>query len=335
MDERYPKMADAPWREIHLFQEGLCSFHLTTSEYGEALLSGTCPARKAKTPIVYEAPFIIHGQYVYDLYELHPEILPDLPKDEPGIRRLELVLDDGTRHRKPISDEVFDQIAERLTSAMQVEDHYDKKKAREWRQEDYKLFAAIRRNEVETVKAMIEEDPSLVNAVAPKKPVETKNFSPLMVALSAGWLRDEVNWHTEINWKPEIAWFLLEHGADVNYREPKIVGSPCVTVISAAAKNAVRNIRMHHEYSGEGHYVRVHTKEEADESFAFLKAVLERGADPNLDDTYGNNALYDAVAEARNYYWDSDPQETRDDLHRIFKLLIQYGADRGTVDDLF
>lgn len=66
------------------------------------------------------------------------------------------------------------------------------------------IFKAIKEDDFEEVKRLVEWQPELVRAVAPKKPAETMGMSPLQVALNTGWHR-------------EIAWFLLENGADVNY----------------------------------------------------------------------------------------------------------------------
>ena len=69
---------------------------------------------------------------------------------------------------------------------------------------DYAFFGAIRADELEAVSSMLAADPALVNIPAPKKPTDTRGMSPLQAALCTGWHRD-------------IAWFLLEHGADVNF----------------------------------------------------------------------------------------------------------------------
>ena len=69
------------------------------------------------------------------------------------------------------------------------------------------IFEAIRNDDFELVKALVEEDPSVVNSEAPKKPADIKGMSPLQVAVTTGWHR-------------KIAWYLLEHGADVNHIEP-------------------------------------------------------------------------------------------------------------------
>ena len=68
------------------------------------------------------------------------------------------------------------------------------------------IFTLIKEDNLQAVKEMVKKDPELVNAMAPKKPADTKGMSPLQVSLCAGWHRD-------------IADFLLDNGADVNYME--------------------------------------------------------------------------------------------------------------------
>ena len=64
-----------------------------------------------------------------------------------------------------------------------------------------KIFEAIRNNSLEQVVACVEADPACVNAIAPKKPNDTKGMSPLQAALTTGWHR-------------KIAWYLLEQCAE-------------------------------------------------------------------------------------------------------------------------
>ena len=81
---------------------------------------------------------------------------------------------------------------------------------------DYAFFGAIRADELETVSSMLAADPALVNIPASKKPADTRGMSPLQAALCTGWHRD-------------IAWFLLEHGADVNFcADAKLDGYPAL-----------------------------------------------------------------------------------------------------------
>ena len=68
-----------------------------------------------------------------------------------------------------------------------------------------KLFTAIRKKDNETVKALIEKKPELVNCTAKQPPKKGDGQSPLQVALKSG--------------NFEIAEYLINNGADVNFIE--------------------------------------------------------------------------------------------------------------------
>ena len=51
------------------------------------------------------------------------------------------------------------------------------------------LFEAIRADDLETVRFLIETQPERINAIAPKYPLDTRGMSPLQVALCTGWHR--------------------------------------------------------------------------------------------------------------------------------------------------
>ena len=193
------------------------------------------------------------------------------------------------------------------------------------------IFDAIKSNDFEKIKRMVEAQPELAKAIAPKKPTETMGMSPLQVALNTGWHR-------------EIAWFLLENGADVNYMagpEYKLYGSSVgYPALFDAVCSAVRNTRRYVQDQQTGEFRWIHSKDEADLSFRFLKRMIELGADVNKTDYDGRNSLMEAIGEANKLcpivnpvtgrLYDSLPitPEMTEDLRRIFKLLIDSGADR-------
>ncbi len=194
------------------------------------------------------------------------------------------------------------------------------------------IFKAIKEDDFDEVKRLVKGEPELARAVAPKKPAETMGMSPLQVALNTGWHR-------------EIAWFLLENGADVNYMagpEYKLYGSSVgYPVLFDAVCSAVRNARRYVQDPKTREFRWVHTKEEAEMSFGFLKRMIELGADVNKTDYDGRNSLMEAIAEANKLCPIVNPEtgrlyeslpitpEMTEDLSRIFKLLIDSGADRN------
>ena len=68
-----------------------------------------------------------------------------------------------------------------------------------------KLFTAIRKSDLETIKQIIEKKPELVNCTAKQPPKKDDGQSPLQVALKTG--------------NTAIANYLLDQGADVNFIE--------------------------------------------------------------------------------------------------------------------
>lgn len=195
------------------------------------------------------------------------------------------------------------------------------------------IFEAIRADDFERVRAIVEADPSAVNAVAPKKPLDTRGMSPLQVSLCTGRHRD-------------IAWFLLNSGADVNYLPDKKWAEEARPVLFDAVNAAVWNARRY-AWDGKSSEPLVlewkHTKEQSDDAFGFLRRMLELGADTAITDYYGRNCLMEAVAEVNNLcpvknhetgeYYPGRPvtPEMREDMRRIFRLLIDAGADRENV----
>lgn len=196
---------------------------------------------------------------------------------------------------------------------------------------NYAFFTVIRRDDFETVKAMAAADPALINSPAPKRPLDTQRMSPLQVALCTGWHK-------------EIAWFLLEHGADVNYCADKKLCKEAYPVLFDAVNVAIWNARRL-EWDGKNidNLLWKHTKEEADEAFCFLKRMVEMGADVTRTDHYGRNILMEAMEEANRLCPNVNTQtgedypghpitpEMREDISRVLRLLIDAGADRENV----
>ena len=198
---------------------------------------------------------------------------------------------------------------------------------------DISIFEAIRSNDFELVKKLITDDPQLVNAISPKKPPDIKGMSSLQVALCTGW-------------HAKIAWLLLKNGADVNYIPDRKWTDESHPILFDAADVAIWNARRL-AWDGKNttplNLEWKHTAEKADESFRFLEQVLKQGADVSKTDYYGRNVLMEAVSEAsklcpiRNSetggYYPGRPitPEMRHDMRRIFKLLIDAGAEKNNV----
>lgn len=201
----------------------------------------------------------------------------------------------------------------------------------------YAIFNAIRYGDFETVKKMVEEKPELANAVAPKKPTDTKGMSALQVALTTGW-------HSK------IAWYLLENGADVNYPgySEGIRSVRPVPLLHDAVNAAVSNCRRYClDDPDTGTYYKWYgSKEESDNAFEFLCAVLNKGANADIRDEYDDNAITVAVFQALYTCFPvlniqtgeltegiKVTQESTEDMKRIFRVLIEAGADTNPRDN--
>ncbi len=196
-----------------------------------------------------------------------------------------------------------------------------------------RIFDAIRADDLAGVKAILAEDPSAVNAIAPKRPPDTRGMSPLQVSLCTGRHKN-------------IAWLLLESGADVNYLPDRKIAEEAHPVLFDGVNAAIWNARRYAWDGKSTTSLRLewkHTKEESDDAFAFLQRMLELGADVSVTDHYGRNCLMEAVSETNHLCPVKNPEtgafypgrpvtpEMCEDLRRIFKLLIDAGADRDNV----
>lgn len=186
-----------------------------------------------------------------------------------------------------------------------------------------KLFTAIRKSDIDTVKAILEKSPDLVSCTSSGAPKKDEGQSPLQVALKAS--------------STEIINYLLDIGADVNFIESADCGNPWrAPVIHNAINRAVMCSRWNVNRS-DGLEV-FSTEEAADEAFEILKRIIALGADANAKDSFGNPCLERACLQARQIlpFANSNDRiltsELRSDISRIFKLLIDSGADLNYVN---
>lgn len=140
------------------------------------------------------------------------------------------------------------------------------------------------------IKELISKDPLLVNAVAPKKPADTKGMSTLQVSLTTGWHRD-------------IADFLLDHGADINFMEAAEWHVPQAhPVLHDAVCVAIHNARRHECVDPDDwdniEFEWKHTKADSDRAYGLLKRMIDMGADVNKVNNYNDNVLSEAVQQA-------------------------------------
>ena len=186
-----------------------------------------------------------------------------------------------------------------------------------------KLFTAIRKSDLETIKQIIEKKPELVNCTAKQPPKKDDGQSPLQVALKTG--------------NTAIANYLLDNGADVNFIED---GSCCNQWRTPVLHDAINCAVMLCRWNTDDQYMGVRvfsTKERAEEGLAVLKRMLVMGADVNALDSYGNSGLNRFALQAKqilpsfNYaeHCEGKDRVFTDELHEDLKKVLQALKDAG------
>lgn len=181
-----------------------------------------------------------------------------------------------------------------------------------------KLFTAIQKNDHAMVAALLDKSPELIRCVHQGNPKKYDGQSPLQVALKTA--------------DTQMVELLLTYRPDVNFMETE----PCANdwrapVLHDAIDRAIMATRWNVRRP-DGLEV-FNTKEAADQAFSLLHTIIERGADVNAKDSYGNAGMDRACLQARQILPRPNntdrvlTQELRDDLTRIFDLLKRAGAD--------
>lgn len=185
-----------------------------------------------------------------------------------------------------------------------------------------KLFTAIQKNDLDTVKELLDKTPSLIFSTFKGSPKKFDGQSPLQVALKVA--------------SNEMICLLLGYSPDVNFIE----GEDCLNswrapVIHDAINRAIMESRWNvNRPDG----IEVYNSEsESNDAFAILERIVEMGADVNAKDSYGNACLNRACLQARQILPANGSndriltKELRSDISRIFDLLISHGADTGYI----
>ena len=168
-----------------------------------------------------------------------------------------------------------------------------------------KFFLAIRHDDRGLVKAMLMQDPALVNACALSPPKKDDGQSPLQVALKTA--------------KPSIAHVLLDHGANVNFMETSQINSWNAPVLHDSLRGVVSLAGWRTTDIEPGFPTH----------FALFERLLEMGADPNGIDSYGNTCFDRVVLDASRKSDDADrwAGATGEDLQRVIDALVRRGGD--------
>ncbi|ASR38646.1 hypothetical protein BAY61_30695 [Prauserella marina] len=194
------------------------------------------------------------------------------------------------------------------------------------------VFQDIVKGDEASVRSRIENNPSLVDAVASGSPKKYVGQSALQVAIRTG--------------RFGIARFLLEKGSDPRFVDVKSPTGWSRSVFHDAAVAAVMRSRWSRRTfnaASEQVWLIAETAK-SDEAFEMLVALIEAGADATAVDSLGATPLGRAVLAAHDVLPrrnDEKPElsdgkpltpELVDDLTRIFELLKTHGADPEQVE---
>lgn len=172
-----------------------------------------------------------------------------------------------------------------------------------------KMFNAVRHNDLETVKQILDKNPEVINCVATPPPKKDEGQSPLQVAIKVGNL--------------EIANYLIDRGADVNHMEPDN-GVPwnqcfrCPLLFDAII----------------GYYSTWKTRRE--EKMQFILRLLSSGADPNKKDNrdftawdFAINRYSMKISEMRD---EEEKKIVTDMTRELLDALEKYNAEVINID---
>ena len=185
-----------------------------------------------------------------------------------------------------------------------------------------KLFTAIQKNDIETAKSLLDKTPDLISCTLKGAPKKYDGQSPLQVALKAS--------------NTEIVELLLTYKPNVNFIEDESCANPWrAPVIHDAINRAIMYSRWNVNRP-DGLEV-FNDERTADEAFAVLKRIIDMGANVNAKDSFGNACIDRACLQARQILPTRGctdrilTPEIRSDISRIFKLLVENGADMGYI----
>ena len=181
-----------------------------------------------------------------------------------------------------------------------------------------KLFSAIQKNDLQAVKAILDQSPALINCVLKAPPKKYDGQSPLQVALKTACT--------------DMVELLLTYQPDVDFMESEsCINEWRAPVIHDAINRAAMCSRWN--INGPDGLHEFNTKQESDDAFRILQKIIALGADISAKDSYGNACMDRACLQARQILPKANGSDRiltdalREDLSRIFALLIAAGAD--------
>jgi len=168
------------------------------------------------------------------------------------------------------------------------------------------FFKAIADSDFNKVSELIRSEKAYLTICNIAPPKKDDGQSGLQVAFKRG--------------RFDIAKLLIEQGADINFIETSKINKWTAPVLHDCIRATIFNS-----------YTLQQDTSKFDKAFLLLQLMLDKKANPNLTDSYGNNCLHRAIMDSTQMIDNPSADITNgillQQLRKVFKALIIAGAD--------
>ena len=168
------------------------------------------------------------------------------------------------------------------------------------------FFKAIADSDINKVSELLNSNKEYLTVYNVAPPKKDDGQSGLQVAFRTG--------------NFDIAKLLIDQGAEINFIETSEINEWTAPVLHDSIRATIFNS-----------YTLQKDTSKFDKAFSLLQLMLDKGANPNSTDSYGNNCLHRAIMDSRqmidNPSADLANEVLLKQLRKIFERLITAGAD--------
>ena len=174
------------------------------------------------------------------------------------------------------------------------------------------FFKAIADSDFKKVSELLNSDKEYLTICNVAPPKKDDGQSGLQVAFKTG--------------NFDIASLLIEQGADTNFIETSEINEWTAPVLHDSIRATIFNS-----------YIVQKDTSKFEKAFSLLQLMLDKNANPNSTDSYGNNCLHRAIMDSRQMIDNPSADLTNgillQQLRKIFKALITAGADTSLTNE--
>jgi ankyrin repeat protein len=174
------------------------------------------------------------------------------------------------------------------------------------------FFKAIADSDLNKVSELLNSDKEYLKICNVAPPKKDDGQSGLQVAFKTG--------------NFDIAKLLIEQGADTNFIETSEINEWTAPVLHDCIRATIFNS-----------YTLQKDTDKFDKAFSILQIMLDKNANPNSTDSYGNNCLHRAIMDSRQMIDNPSAELTNgimlQQLRKVFKALITAGADTSLTNE--